>query len=364
MNFNYQHDGYKSMGIPMAPVSMGMAPPSMWHSSLEKPKMQLQTPPQQFFQNNSCQFPTANLSHMTNFAFLQSTPDETINQCIEYLTERSMTNFTQMPGGVVGYFFQNNSHVKFNLSIKVREQNGEDYLLHAMRMNGDAFVFNDFWRGLLADLEEKQLIEADEEESDASWAMDFIQFSDDEDDMDIDLNQDQYLKFTEDTDTVKFMIDDMKDPSFRESCAATLAYNCANQDNRIVVLAFGQELFDALIACIFCSLATCYYVQLPFYRSAAMLLDTMFDNQAVQMVSSDQYEALVAATKSWSVQSQQNQGEITNSEEIATILSRQLVRCAPRTLTDKAHQDLQEMERRSQFKGVRKNVLEALRVVQ
>jgi len=356
MNFNYQRDSYKSMGMPMVPRSMGMAPPSMWHSSLENPKMQ--------FQLTSSQFPLAILSQMTNFAFLQSTPDETINQCIEYLTERNMTNFTQFTGGVVGYFFQNNSHVKFNLSIKVREGGEDDHILHAMRMGGDAFIFNDFWRGLLADLEEKQLIETDEEESDASWAMDFIQFSDDEDDMDIDLNQDQYLKFTEDTDTVKFMIDDMKDPSFRESCAATLAYNCANQDNRTVVMAYGQELFDALIACIFCSMATCYYVQLPFYRSAAMLLDTMFDNQAVQMVSAEQYEALVSATKSWSVRSQYNQGEITNSEEIATILSRQLIRCAPRSLSNNVLDVLREIEHKSEFDSVKTNVLEALRLIQ
>merc|ERR1719461_2749489 len=108
----------------------------------------------------------------------------------------------------------------------------------------------------------------------------------------------------------------MKDPSFRESCASTLAYNCANQDNKTVVMAFGQELFDTLIACIFCSLATCYYSQLPFYRSAAMLLDTMFDNHAVGGVSTEQYEALVKAMYSWAVGSQDTQGEITNSEEI------------------------------------------------
>lgn len=355
------HDGYKSVGHAIAPPA--------WQSSLVNPKpcFALETTPQQFHyqrQSQAQSFPVANLSQMTNFAFLQSDPEEALEQCAEHLRERNMTNFTTMPGSITGYFFQNNSNVKFNLRVKTRGE--ESYVLHAMRMSGDAFVFNNFWRALVADLVEKLMVEEEDEEvdSDASWAMDIL-FTDDEDDMDLDLNlnQDQYLKLKNDTDTVKVMIDDMKDPSFREACASTLAYNCANQDNLIVVMAFGQELFDTLIACIFCSMATCYYSQLPFYRSAAMLLDTMFENKAVQMVSNEQYDALVAATKSWAVASQNNQGEITNSEEIATILSKQLVRCAPRSLSEKALEELQHIQQFTTFSGVRTHVGTALGLV-
>lgn len=355
------HDGYKSVGHAIAPPA--------WQSSLVNPKpcFALETTPQQFHyqrQSQAQSFPVANLSQMTNFAFLQSDPEEALEQCAEHLRERNMTNFTQTSGSIIGYFFQNNSNVKFNLRVKTRGE--ENYVLHAMRMKGDAFIFNNFWRALVADLTEKLLIEEDEDEadSDASWAMDIL-FTDDEDDMDLDLdlNQDHFLKLKNDTDTVKVMIDDMKDPSFRETCASTLAYNCANQDNLHVVMAFGQELFDTLIACIFCSMATCYYSQLPFYRSAAMLLDTMFENQAVRMVSTDQFEALVEATKSWSVASQNNQGEITNSEEIATILSKQLARCSVRHLSEKTVEELRHIQQNTAFSVVRANVGNALKLV-
>lgn len=308
---------------------------------------------------NKQAYPAANLISMSHFVTILSSPDDILSECAEFLEELSMKNFEVdvFHGNVKGYFFQDAKNVMF--SLQIRGQDDADLYLDATRMTGDAFVFNDFWKALNTYLGEKGHIEEEIQDEEDNWS--FIDFSDDEDGM--DLEDSKYLNFNMCSGTVKHMIDDMKDPNFRESRASTLAFNCEDNENRQVLMQYGQELFDALIACIFCSMATCYFVQLPFYRSAAQLLDAVFDNEAVRMVSTEQYETLVAATKNWALQSRHNHGEITCSEEIATILSKQLARCAPPLLTERAQNDLYALND-SPFHTVKQHAQAALGLVE
>jgi len=308
-------------------------------------------------------YPPAHLPSMMNCVNIISSPTDTLNDCAQFLDELDMKNFDLdlQTGNIKGYFFQDAKNVKFSLQIRGSED--ADLFLDATRMTGDAFVFVDFWKALSTYLGEHGHTEEEvQNEEDSFDFMDLdLEFTDDED-MDMDMQDTKFLKFDECSETLKFMIDDMKDPNFRETCASTLAFNCEDNSNKQVMMQYGQELFDALIACIFCSMATCYFAQLPFYRSAAQLLDAVFDNQAVQMVSDEQYETLVAATKNWAVESRHYQGEITCSEEIATILSKQLARCAPTILSQRAQNDLNELQK-SPFRSVKRNAIAALALV-
>lgn len=310
-------------------------------------------------------YPPAHLASMMNYVSIISTPTDTLNDCAQFLDELDMKNFDMdwQTGNIKGYFFQEAKNVKFSLQIRGGEN--EDLFLDATRMTGDAFVFVDFWKALSKYLGEQGHTEEDlQNEEDSFDLMDLdLDFSDDEDMMDLDMENTKFLKFNECSETLKFMIDDMKDPNFRETCASTLAFNCEDNNNRQVMMQYGQELFDALIACIFCSMATCYFAQLPFYRSAAQLLDAVFESQAVQMVSAEQYETLVKATKNWGVQNRTFKGEITSSEEIATILSKQLARCSPTRLSERAQNDLNELQN-SPFRVVKRNAIAALALVQ
>lgn len=301
------------------------------------------------------QYPTAILTSF-NIVRIFTTPDECMHACERFLGERPETvNFeTQKHQGLIhGYFFEKAANVKYILQIK---QKDDEYYLDATRENGCGFLLGRFWTALVDFLAEMEIVESEDDEmTDFDLLASLGEDMDEDSDTELDLLDLEYLDLSQSDEALNALIEDIEDPNFKNSSAQTLAHNINKQQNQEVIMQNGQKVFDTVNSSMKCSLQSHHNEpELPFYRAVAILLDCILQQGQID-VSADQYETMVAATKTWALGSEQQMGEIDTSEEIATILSKQLSRCAPDYFSPQTQADLLQM-RGCPFAGVQRNV--------
>lgn len=302
------------------------------------------------------QYPPAILTSF-NIVKILTTPNECIHACERFLGERPETvNYeSQLHKGMIhGYYFEKAANVKYILQIREKD---DEYYLDATREQGCGFLLGRFWTALVDFLAETEVVETEDEDL---TDMDFLASLEDDMDMDEDSESEletldlEYLDLSQSDEALNALIEDIEDPNFKDSSAQTLAHNINKQQNQEVIMQNGQKVFDTVNSSMKSSLQSKHNgPELPFYRAVAILLDCILQQGQID-VSVDQYETMVAATKTWALGSQQ-MGEINQSEEIATILSKQLSRCVPDYYSPQTQADLLQM-RGCRFAGVQRNV--------
>jgi len=197
---------------------------------------------------------------------------------------------------------------------------------------GFAPSVQEFWNELQQELKEKELLDVQDEESDCE--SDFLESSDEEDGLpDLDLDEAKFLNLHESPELVEQWKEDLENPNFMQQTLLQLAWNCQNADNFNAVAGDNQaqQLFDTIIACM---IATAADFCLPIARCASLLVSQIVDAHDVQ-VSDEQFNVLVQTLVRWSLKNQEYKSKLTSSEEIASILSQQMSKMAPRAVNYK-----------------------------
>jgi hypothetical protein len=197
---------------------------------------------------------------------------------------------------------------------------------------GFAPSVQEFWNELQQELKEKDLLDVQDEESDCE--SDFLESSDEEDGLpDLDLDEAKFLNLHESPELVEQWKEDLENPNFMQQTLLQLAWNCQNADNFNAVAGDNQaqQLFDTIIACM---IATAADFCLPIARCASLLVSQIVDAHDVQ-VSDEQFNVLVQTLVRWSLKNQEYKSKLTSSEEIASILSQQMSKMAPRAVNYK-----------------------------
>jgi hypothetical protein len=197
---------------------------------------------------------------------------------------------------------------------------------------GFAPSVQEFWNELQQELKEKELLDVQDEESDCE--SDFLESSDEEDGLpDLDLDEAKFLNLHESPELVEQWKEDLENPNFMQQTLLQLAWNCQNADNFNAVAGDNQaqQLFDTIIACM---IATAADFCLPIARCASLLISQIVDAHDVQ-VSDEQFNVLVQTLVRWSLKNQEYKTKLTSSEEIASILSQQMSKMAPRAVNYK-----------------------------
>jgi hypothetical protein len=197
---------------------------------------------------------------------------------------------------------------------------------------GFAPSVQEFWNELQQELKEKELLDIPDEESDCE--SDFLESSDEEDGLpDLDLDEAKFLNLHESPELVEQWKEDLENPNFMQQTLLQLAWNCQNADNFNAVAGDNQaqQLFDTIIACM---IATAADFCLPIARCASLLISQIVDAHDVQ-VSDEQFNVLVQTLVRWSLKNQEYKSKLTSSEEIASILSQQMSKMAPRAVNYK-----------------------------
>jgi len=194
---------------------------------------------------------------------------------------------------------------------------------------GFAPSVQEFWNELQHELKEQDLLEFQDDESDCE--SDFLESSDEEDDLDLD--EAKFLNLHESPELVEQWKEDLENPNFMQQTLLQLAWNCQNAENFRAVAGDNQaqQLFDTIIACMIASAAD---FCLPVARCASLLISQILDAHNVQ-VSDEQFDVLVQTLVSWSLKNQEHKSKLTSSEEVASILSQQMSKMAPRAINYK-----------------------------
>jgi len=197
---------------------------------------------------------------------------------------------------------------------------------------GFAPSVQEFWNELQQELKEKELLDVQDEESDCE--SDFLESSDEEDGLpDLDLGEAKFLNLHESPELVEQWKEDLENPNFMQQTLLQLAWNCQNAENFKAVAGDNQaqQLFDTIIACM---IATAADFCLPIARCASLLISQIVDAHDVQ-VSDEQFNVLVQTLVRWSLKNQEHKSKLTSSEEVASILSQQMSKMAPRAINYK-----------------------------
>jgi len=319
------------------------------------------------------------LQHQTHFVQIISDPRDVMIACEHFLREQDrreleaslgeMIDFSSPliidheEGKIRGYFFEESRYCEFALHV---EQVDGQLFLEGRRLDGCAFVFTNVWNIMINTLSRDFLVESPyddflDDDMDVDDFLDDI-FQSDSEDMDMkDIQELFRMDLGSSSETVKTMIDELSDINFQETSAAKLAFKCRDQENKAAIMEHSQQLFDAIIESIMCNIALAFFFssQLPLYRSLAVLLNTIFQTQLDHLnVTPEQYEVLVAATKHWGMQGplESEAGQMTTSEQIAGIFSKQLSRCPMTLISEKAREDLCTLQAESPFQSVQENI--------
>jgi len=201
-------------------------------------------------------------------------------------------------------------------------------------------------------------MESQEEESDDEF--DFLESSDEEDGLPgLDLDEAKFLNLHDSPELVEQWYEDLENPNFMQQTLLQLAWNCQNAENFKVVAGENQaqQLFDTIITCM---IATAADFCLPIARCASLLISQIVDAHDVQ-VSDEQFNVLVQTLVRWSLknQSQEHKCKLTSSEEVASILSEQMSKMAPRAVDYK--ETLERVYLQAPYECVRANLHNVIR---
>lgn len=216
----------------------------------------------------------------------------------------------------------------------------------------------EFWNELQQELKEKELLESQDEESDCEY--DFLESSDEEDGLPgLDLDEAKFLNLHESPELVEQWYEDLENPNFMQQTLLQLAWNCQNAQNFKAVAGENQaqQLFDTIITCM---IATAADFCLPIARCASVLISQIVDAHDVQ-VSDEQFNVLVQTLVRWSLknQSHEHKCKLTSSEEVASILSQQMSKMAPRAVDYK--ETLERVYLQAPYDCVRANLHNVIR---
>lgn len=153
---------------------------------------------------------------------------------------------------------------------------------------------------------------------------------------------------------VNDLMEDMQDQSFMLHSLMLLAWNCQLQQNLEVISSAGQaqQLFDLMITCLVTS-ATDFC--LPIARSASLLVNKLVETGAIE-ISEQQFEVLVKTIVQWTIQTSGDSETVTQSEEIAHLLSSKLPQIAQDVSNSECIQQLHEVYCRVPYQSVRQNI--------
>jgi len=114
------------------------------------------------------------------------------------------------------------------------------------------------------------------------------------------------------------------------------------------------------MAIITCMIATAADFCLPITRCASLLISQIVDAHDVE-VSDEQFNVLVQTLVRWSLknQSEEHKSKLTSSEEVASILSQQMSKMAPRAVNYK--ETLERVYLQAPYDCVRSNLHNVIR---
>jgi len=225
-------------------------------------------------------------------------------------------------------------------------------------LKGFAPAVQQFWNELQQGLKEKDLLKCQEDESDEE-EYDFLE-SDDEDGLPtLNLDDAKYLNLNESPELVNQWLQDLENPNFMQQTLLQMAWNCQNSQNFQVIAGDNQaqQLFDTIIACM---IATAADFCLPIARCAALLISQLVDTHDIQ-VTNEQFNVLVQTLVQWSLENhaEEHKSKLTRSEEVASILSSQMSKMAPRAVNWK--DTLQQVYTQAPYDSVRANLHQVVR---
>lgn len=154
---------------------------------------------------------------------------------------------------------------------------------------------------------------------------------------------------------VNNLMEDLQDQNFMMHSILLLAFNCQLQQNLEIISRAGQaqQLFDSIIACLVASAAD---FCLPIARSASLLVNQLVETGAIT-ISEAQLQILVNTVAQWTIQNHHGNSEtVTQSEEIAQLLTSQLPKLAHVASNTQVRKTLEEVYSQVPFKSVRQNI--------
>lgn len=250
---------------------------------------------------------------------------------------------------VIGYIFDETRFAKYIIQMYKEKDN---IGVRCDLMDGFALCLQPFWKGLEQSLCDSGMLQKEMEEEDIS--MDDLSFlwSDEEDSMDLvapplDLNACKFLQLEEDVACLDNMIEDLQDPNFLQDTILLLSHNCQESSNLELIAQKPQEFFNAAIqACIISQMT------LPVVRCAMVFIDHLCRAAQVS-VSEETVQLLLDQLAQWSGVHVTKTTEVTESSEIATLLSKNLPNLCPRPLDSNL---LAQIADTTTFKTVERNV--------
>jgi len=284
---------------------------------------------------------------LTTFVEITGEPEETLQAVVEFLRSQQQTNFKLMldTATVLGYYFQEAQWVQYQLQICECE---DRVLLNATRLEGFAPLFSQLWNGLVSNLGE-QCFTWEQIDDDEPLNLDFLMDSDEED-SDFSMEDMSFLDLQDDPSVVESLIDDISDPNFQVESGMCLAWNCEKSENLEHITGdHAQQLFNSVMVSL---VQTAADFCLPMHRCASQLVAKLIEQNAVE-VSEEQYETLVSIMVQWAISNGQS-NQVTESEEIATILSQQLPRFP--VISNRISDALEQVRCQTEFAPVRENV--------
>lgn len=253
---------------------------------------------------------------------------------------------------IIGFVFEENRYAEYTLHFFKHEGR----IAVSLRvLDGSAFVANRFWNELTDALQEANFLEvsADEAESDSDdWEL-----SDDEDDVEpLDLEANKYMNLEANPAVVNRWMEDLQNVDFMQHALLLLAWNAQLERNFQTMIGEGraQILFDY---CLSCLLSTTSDYCLPIARCAALLITRLVESETI-LVSQEQFGHLVKAVVHWTLKgnSGQHQNKVTQSEEVAQLLSGLFARLAPLSHANSTRQSIEFLYKQAPFESVRQNV--------
>jgi len=300
-------------------------------------------------------------AHLVRYVMLVAGVDtESVFQYLKEFVQTHQRNFKVVEGdlSILSIVFDETLFAQFRIQIF---SHGRDYGVCIHLMDGQAQdAVTEFWRKLKIALTTSEFVDQienedqlfdDETQSEDDWDL----WSDEEEGnlsfaLPIpSLNKPNLLQ----TDHVDSLMEDLQDQNFMMHSILLLAWNCQLQQNLETISSAGQaqQLFDAIISCLVASAAD---FCLPIARSASLLVNQLVETGAIQITEA-QFEVLVNTIVQWTIQNSGDSDTITQSEEIAQLLTSQLSKFDV-AANSVVRAQLEEVYTRAPFQSVRQNI--------
>lgn len=213
---------------------------------------------------------------------------------------------------IIGYHFDEAREGLFRVELfQLKEALG----VNCTRLDGDGFSVSNLWDRLKTSLAESDFIV---EEMDIMNETDDEYFlSDDEEDLDFDMDSFKYLDFARDPTFVNRLVQDIDDFNVGTHSLMLLAFNLLSDKNMDFISAnYAQTIFDAIVERL-----RKPWVTVPVARCAARVIHKLMKGKNVA-VTVEQMQTILDTIQNWSVEDAPKRSVIpTASEEASVLLS-------------------------------------------